>query len=111
MKSKSLQELRNNQLLGLSIISIFTFWVLITEYGPTFLEQDLGSFIWTTFHFIINPVLSLVTICILIWHATGKGKAWVRALSLFGMIIPIIICYAGISGSIWFVELLGVNFN
>jgi hypothetical protein len=111
MKISSSNKVRENPYSGLFSILIFICWILLSEYGPTYFEPDLGSFIWTTFHFIFNPILSIAIVGFLIWHLTGQSKMSAKLLSVALIIFPVFICYVGVSGNIWFVELLGINFN
>ena len=96
---------------GIVTTCIFVLWVLATEYGPLFLAADIGAFLWTTFHFIINPILGVVISLFLIWHALSQKQLQPKVISIAAILFPLLVCYVGFSGNIWFVELMGINFN
>ena len=96
---------------GIITVGFFILWVVIAEYGPLLINKELGGFIWVTFHFILNPILGVVLSLFLIWHAFSQKQIQNKILSITAMCFPILVSYAGFSGNIWFVELLGINFN
>ena len=86
---------------GLIGITAFLVWVLITEIGSSIIGRDLGSFLYVTFHFGVNPVMALVVIIWAIFHSIRAKETFVKALDLFACIIPAFIIYTGITGSLW----------
>jgi uncharacterized membrane protein YagU involved in acid resistance len=94
---------------GFFIILAFFFWVLASEYGTASISGDLGAFIWTSFHFILNPILGLLLSIFLVWAAIKQDQLHAKIFSLISTALPLFISYAGFTGNIWFVELLGIN--
>ena len=111
MKDRASIKPYNSPCAGIKMVSIFALWVLVSEYGPLLIDKDWGSFIWTTVHFVINPILGVLICLFLVWHALTQKQFTARILSIASICFPIFISYMGFTGSIWFVELLGINFN
>ena len=114
--SKYMAEKKQNKFLshpyaGIKVTFLFVFWVLVAEYGPLLLSKGPGAFLWTTFHFIVNPILGVIIFLFLIWHALSQKQLQPKVLSIAVMFFPLLVCYVGFSGNIWFVELMGINFN
>jgi len=61
--------------------------VVVTEFFPIKYCGDLGAFVWTTFHFIVNPIsclIYLLTITIQIYK--------MKSIVLFDFIMLLICC-------------------
>ena len=110
MKSNLFHRIVSYQYSGLMVFLSFLIWVLVSEYVPTFIKNDFGGFIWTTFHFVLNPILGLSIAIFICWHAL-KQRFWVKVVSLLSTCFPLFISYVGFSGNIWFIQLLGIDFK
>jgi len=98
-----------NPYFGFLVIIAFIFWVLVSEYGTASISGDLGALIWISFHFIVNPILGLLLSIFLVWIAIKQDQLHAKIFSLISTALPLFISYAGFTGNIWFVELLGIN--
>lgn len=94
---------------GLICSLVLIFWVLFSEYASMFIGGNLGAFLYTTFHFIVNPLLGLSIAIFIIWHSLQQPKQ--KYLFLLSAIVPIAVTYIGISGDLWLTDLLGINFQ
>lgn len=94
------------------VIGITTLlgWVVLSEIGSNTIGGDLGSFLYTTFHFIANPIFSLITLIFAIWHGIKTENAFIKTIDFTACIIPTAIIHAGVSGSFWLSGFLGVHF-
>ena len=95
---------------GIIGITALLGWVVLTEIGSSSIGGDLGSFLYTTFHFIVNPSFGLVVLVLATWHGIKAKNALIKTIDLTACIIPAAIIYSGITGSFWLSELLGVKF-
>jgi len=111
MRTRKENNLIENPYLGIIAVILFFIWVMVTEYGPLFLNKGTGAFIWTTFHFIINPILGVIICILLICHVLLQKQLQPKIMSTLAMLFPILVIYVGFSGNIWFVEMLGINFQ
>jgi hypothetical protein len=106
-----ISKVKNNPFFGLIVVLTFLLWVLIVEYALSFIGGDFAAFIWTTFHFIIDPILGLIISLYLVWNIRKQNQISGKVISLLSIVFPLFISYIGFSGNIWFVELLGINFR
>lgn len=95
---------------GIKMISYFALWVLFSEALTIFIGGDIGSFLWTTFHFILNPILGVIVLFVVIWHALKHSIPWLRIVSLASCFIPLLVIYLGYTGDFWLYEMLNVKF-
>lgn len=105
-----MQTFLTKQFSGVIGITALLGWVVLTEIGSSSIGGDLGSFLYTTFHFIVNPILSLAVLILAAWHGIKTEKALIKTIDLTACIIPAAIIHTGITGSFWLSELLGVKF-
>lgn len=95
---------------GISGIIILVSIILISELGAVQYGGDTGAFLWTTFHFVINPILSVAYIVLTItkWIRV-KEKA--RYLYTLGIAVALMYIYFSVSGNTLWLDLLGIDFN
>lgn len=100
-----------NPYFALKAISIFLLWVLASEYAPVFLVGgDSGALIWTTMHFILNPILGVILAIILAWNSIKQENILAKTISFIGIILPLFVSYVGFTGNTWVIEFLGISF-
>jgi len=94
---------------GLYAAILFMFWVLASEHFAAFWGGNAGAFLWTTFHFIINPIFGLILSIIIVSAALKQDRIYWKILSIIVIAIPLSVGFFGITGNIWFVKFLGIN--
>jgi hypothetical protein len=99
-------------MVGIFVAVGFLAWILATEHGAVAIGGDLGSFLYVTFHFILNPLGAVVVATFLAWQAcVSRGRLPVRLLTLASIALPLSIVYIAATGSIWLTKFLGLRFR
>lgn len=96
---------------GISIIVLFSIWILLSEWGSMIIGDDLGAFLYTTIHFIINPILGVAAILCVIWHCFKTEELIIRILNICACAVPTFIIFIGLTGNPWLSEALGIKFQ
>ena len=106
-----MQKYLTNPTAGIKIIGYFALWALFSEALTIYLGGDWGGFLWVTFHFILNPILGGIIILIVIWHSLKQSIPWLKAVTIFSCIAPLVVIYMAYTGSLWIYDVLDVNFQ
>ena len=98
---------------GISGALILCFIIVSDEVLSAFYGGDLGAFLWTTFHFILNPVLCFIYIIISVVKGFRiKRKSYrIRAVYLLLVLLAISYIYIAFSGNTTWPKMLGINFQ
>lgn len=96
---------------GILATGLFAIWVLISEFGTMIIGGDIGSFLYVTFHFILNPFIGIIVLAFAVWHSYRTDKVFVKLVDIIVCTFPVFITYTGFTGSLWLTEVLGITFR
>jgi len=96
---------------GILATVLFAVWVLISEFCPVIIGGDIGSFLYVTFHFILNPLIGIIILAYAVWHSYRTDKVFVKFADIIACTFPVFIIYTGFTGSLWLTEVLGITFR
>lgn len=91
-------------LIGLLLI------VFMGELLPVIYGGDLGAFLWTSIHFVLNPLLCLAYIVFAAFQVFHTGSKQRRLLYLSLLVLPILYIYVLLSDPAGWVRILGLSF-
>lgn len=95
---------------GISGILILCAVIFVDEFIAVQYGGDTGALLWTTFHFVINPLFCAIYIVLTVlkWiHSKEK----IRFLYPLGIALALFYLYVSMSGNILWLELFGIDFN
>ena len=95
---------------GISGILILCAIILVDEFFSVQYGGDCGAFLWTTFHFILNPIFCGIYI-VLTGFKWSHSKERVRFLYVLGIAVALFYLYVSISGNTFWIDIFGINFN
>ncbi len=103
---------RANPFAGLMGIGIFALWVFVfSELTTISLGREIGGLFWMMLHFMVDPITGMIVITFVVGHAIKQKILWIKIFELVACSVPLVIIFFGLSGNIWLVETLGVNFQ
>jgi hypothetical protein len=70
------------------------------------LGGNFGDFLWTTFHFIVNPILCLIYIAITIAKAFRIKKTELIALYFTFMLLALLYIFVAVTGNITWAKMI-----
>ncbi|MEN8135372.1 MAG: hypothetical protein ABFS18_07515 [Thermodesulfobacteriota bacterium] len=95
---------------GISGVLILYAVVLFDELGSVLLGGDSGAFLWTTFHFVINPLLCSIYLILTVLKMINKKDKY-RWFSITGIALALFYLYIAVSGNTLWIDLLGIDFK
>jgi hypothetical protein len=99
----------SNPKAGIKMIGYFALWVLLSEITTMSLGGNIGSFLWVTFHFIINPIIGGIIVLFAIWHTIKQRIIWLRIITIMACIVPLLVIYIGYTGNFWIYDVLDLK--
>lgn len=95
---------------GISGILILSAIIIADELGAVQYGGDTGALLWTTFHFVINPLFCVIYIILTVLKGIHT-KEKIRLFYPLGIAVALFYLYISISGNIFWLELFGIDFN
>ena len=85
--------------------------IAIDEVASVYLGGNLGAFLWTTFHFILNPILCVIYIVFTIVKGIRARSLKLGIVYLILILLALAYIYIAFTGNIWWPEFFGVDFG
>lgn len=95
---------------GFSGLLILLIIILFDELVTVQCGGDAGAFLWTTFHFIVNPILCLIYIIVTIFKAIHT-RSKTRYFYPLGIAVAILYIYLSLTGSTFWLDFFNIDFN
>ncbi len=102
---------RGTPFSGLVIIGIFTLCVVISELSTIYIGGEIAGLFWLIFHFIINPITGLLVVAFVVTQVVNQNTFWIKISMIVACIVPLTVAFFGLSGNMWLIETLGINFQ
>jgi hypothetical protein len=95
---------------GFSGFFILIFLIAVDEVASVLCGGNLGSFLWTTFHFILNPIFCFVYIIMTIVKGIHIKESKEKYFYPLLILLALGYLYIAFSGSIFWVKTFGIKF-
>ena len=95
---------------GVSGFCVLCILILVSEFGAIIYGGDVGSLLWTTFHFVVNPILCVIYTVITVYkYLSSKRK--VRFLYIACVVVALLYIFVSVSGNTAWLDILNIDFN
>ncbi len=102
---------KTNPFAGLIGIGVFTLWVLVSEFAIIYIEGEIGGIYWLILHYMIDPIIGLVVVVFVVWHAIKQNILWIKIFTLVACSLPLAVSLFGLSGNVWLIETFSISFQ
>lgn len=89
----------------------FILFILLTELGSKLIGGEWGGFLWTGFHFFINPIYCLYYLAISFKHLRNIQTGMRRFLFFLSLLVPIAYLIILWKFNIEWVEFFNIKFR